>query len=188
MGENFHVHIFGTSLILFVLKGNEGLKLGSQIKKTTIQLRGVDECEWANILVNISTFLQFLLHVSMWCHFNGMLIMESCVHSLIWILRTLKWVKKSSNIEVWLEQMMFNNFIRCYYFHKGPFSFHNRIFFNVVFLKKRLLLDTYKKHSLFHISSIFCLKKIGVCLKFMSLLQHVNVMRCIYCSKTSCSL
>jgi hypothetical protein len=48
----------------------------------------------ANILVNISTFLQFLLHISMWCHFNGMSIMESCAYSLIWIWRNVKCVKK----------------------------------------------------------------------------------------------
>jgi hypothetical protein len=41
----------------------------------------------------MSTFLQFLLHLSMWCHFNGMWIMESCAYWIIWILKNLKWKK-----------------------------------------------------------------------------------------------
>jgi hypothetical protein len=34
--------------------------------------RGVDELKQAKIDVKTSTFLQFLLLLSMWCHFNGM--------------------------------------------------------------------------------------------------------------------
>jgi hypothetical protein len=41
---------------------------------------GVDEYKQAKIFINMLTFLQFLLHIPMWCHFNGMLIMESCVY------------------------------------------------------------------------------------------------------------
>jgi hypothetical protein len=33
---------------------------------------GVDELKRAKIDVKMLTFLQFLLHFSMWCHFNGM--------------------------------------------------------------------------------------------------------------------
>jgi hypothetical protein len=36
------------------------------------QQQGVDELKRAKIDVKISNFLQFLLHLSMWCHFNGM--------------------------------------------------------------------------------------------------------------------
>jgi hypothetical protein len=32
---------------------------------------GVDELKQAKIDVKTSTILQFLLHLSMWCHFNG---------------------------------------------------------------------------------------------------------------------
>jgi hypothetical protein len=82
----------------------------------------------SKILVNTSTFVQFLLHIFMWCHFNGMLIMESCAYSLIWILINLKCVKKSSTINFWLKQRMFNSYIQWYYFHKGHLSFCNTIF------------------------------------------------------------
>jgi hypothetical protein len=40
----------------------------------------VDEYKQAKILINTSLFLQFLLHNPMWCHFNGMLIMEICAY------------------------------------------------------------------------------------------------------------
>jgi hypothetical protein len=57
---------------------------------------GADEFKWAKIDAKTSTFLQFLLHLSMWCHFNGMWIMKSCAYwkiynessknqSLVWI-------------------------------------------------------------------------------------------------------
>jgi hypothetical protein len=70
---------------------------------------GADEYKQAKILLNMSTFLQFLLHISL-C--DGMLIMGICAYSLIWIFRNLKCVKKSSNIKVWLEERMFNSFIQ----------------------------------------------------------------------------
>ncbi len=54
---------------------------------------GADELKQAKIDVKMSTFLQFLLHLSMWCHFNGMWIMESCAYWIIWILKNLKWKK-----------------------------------------------------------------------------------------------
>jgi len=41
---------------------------------------GVDELKQAKIDVKTSTFLQFLLYLFMWCHFNGMWIMENCVY------------------------------------------------------------------------------------------------------------
>jgi len=34
--------------------------------------QGVDELKQTKIDLKMSTFLQFLLHLSMWCHFNGM--------------------------------------------------------------------------------------------------------------------
>jgi hypothetical protein len=40
----------------------------------------VDELKRAKIDVKMSTFLQFLLDLSMWCHFNGMSIMEICAY------------------------------------------------------------------------------------------------------------
>ncbi len=133
-GGNFHVHIFGTKFILFLSKVNEGLKLGFQIKKTTIQLRGVDEYKRAIIFINTSTFLQFLLHISMWCHFNGMLIMESCAYSLIWIWRNVKCVKKLPisrfGWNKWYLIAPFNDTT----FTKGPLVFIIQ-FFNANFKK-----------------------------------------------------
>jgi hypothetical protein len=38
---------------------------------------GVDEFKQAKIDVKTSIFLQFLLHLFMWCHFKSMWIMES---------------------------------------------------------------------------------------------------------------
>jgi hypothetical protein len=64
------------------------------IGKNQPQPSGLDEYKWAKILVNMLTFLQFLLHISIQCQFNGMLIMESYAYSLIRILKNLKCVKK----------------------------------------------------------------------------------------------
>jgi hypothetical protein len=47
---------------------------------------GEDELKRAKILFKMPTFLQFLLDIIMWCHFNGMLIMESYAY---WIICTL---------------------------------------------------------------------------------------------------
>jgi len=33
---------------------------------------GVDELKQVKVNVKMSIFLQFLLHLFMWCHFNGM--------------------------------------------------------------------------------------------------------------------
>jgi hypothetical protein len=47
---------------------------------------------------------------------------------------------------------MFNNFIQWHYFYKGPFNFHNRIYFILnFFYGNGVLSDTSKKHSNFHI-------------------------------------
>jgi hypothetical protein len=45
-------------------------------KWSPICYKGVDELKQAKIDVKMSVFLQFLLHLFMWCHFNGMWIME----------------------------------------------------------------------------------------------------------------
>jgi hypothetical protein len=37
----------------------------------------VDEYKLAKTFVKTSIFLQFLIHIPMWCHFNGMLMMEN---------------------------------------------------------------------------------------------------------------
>jgi hypothetical protein len=63
----------------------------------------VDEIKRAKIDVKTSTFLQFLWHLSMWCHFNGMWIMESCAYWIIWILKKFKWIKQNFNTKVWFE-------------------------------------------------------------------------------------
>jgi triacylglycerol esterase/lipase EstA (alpha/beta hydrolase family) len=89
------------------------------------------------------------------------LIMEGCAYSLIWTLRNLKCVKKSSNIKVWLEQRMFNNFIQWYYFHKRPFSFHNAIFFmtdffGIIGYRKRHIKNT----KIFTIFQFFVYEKL----------------------------
>ncbi len=38
----------------------------------TLFVLGVDEFKRPKIDVKTLSFLQFLLHLSMWCHFNGM--------------------------------------------------------------------------------------------------------------------
>jgi hypothetical protein len=68
---------------------------------------GANEPKQTKIDVKTSTFLQFLLHLSMWCHFNGMWIMKSCAYWIIWILKNLKWIKQNSNIKAWFESNMF---------------------------------------------------------------------------------
>jgi hypothetical protein len=55
---------------------------------------GVDELKGAKIDVKTSIFLQFLLHLSMWCHFNGMWIMESYAYQIILGLEKYKMNKK----------------------------------------------------------------------------------------------
>jgi hypothetical protein len=59
-------------------------------QETTNTLKGADEFKWAKIDVKMSTFMQLLLHLSMWCHFNGMWIMESCAYWILWILKKSK--------------------------------------------------------------------------------------------------
>jgi len=56
---------------------------------------GAYEFKQAKIDVKMTNFLQFLLHLFMWCHFNGMWIMESCALKIIWINWEIKkWIKK----------------------------------------------------------------------------------------------
>jgi hypothetical protein len=76
------------------------------------KVQGADELKWTKINVKTFYFLQFLLHLSMWCHSHGMWIMESCAYWIIWILKKIKWIQKNSNIKVWFEQKMFNIFIQ----------------------------------------------------------------------------
>jgi hypothetical protein len=71
-----------------------------------------NELKQAKVGVKTSTFVQFLLHLSMWCHFNVTWIMESCAYWIIGILKNLKWIKKYFHVKVWFEQRMFNNFIQ----------------------------------------------------------------------------
>jgi hypothetical protein len=71
--------------------------------------------------------------------------------------------QKKFNIKVWFEQKMFNNFIQSHHFPRRPFSFHNIIYF--IFLKNnnnRVPLDTFKKHSNFHIFFKFVFTKFKV--------------------------
>jgi hypothetical protein len=42
------------------------------ISKKKYHCLGADELKQAKIDVKMLTFLQFLLYLSMWCHFNGM--------------------------------------------------------------------------------------------------------------------
>jgi hypothetical protein len=72
-------------------------------KWSPICYKGVNEFKQAKFDVKMSIFLQLLLHLFMWCHFNGMWIMESYVYWIIWILKYLKWIKQNSNIKVWFE-------------------------------------------------------------------------------------
>jgi hypothetical protein len=130
---------------------------------------GAEEYKRAKILLNMSTFLQFLWLISMWCHFNGMLIMEICAYSLIWILKNLKCVKKLPISRFgWNKGCLITSFNKTT-FTKGPL-----VFIIQFFCDNRVLLETYKEHSKFH---IYNLSKTTFCLKSMSLLQHVNVMQ-----------
>jgi len=90
------------------------------INKCYLHLAG---CEWIQTSQNwcqMSTFLQFLLHLSIWCHFNGMWIMENCDYWIIGILKKLKWIKKNSISKFGLNKgcliTSFNNIN----FIKGP--------------------------------------------------------------------
>jgi len=62
------------------------------VKKRFINM-GKYEFKRAKIDVKTSIVLQFLLRLSMWCHFNGMWIMEGCAYQMIWTLKNLKWLK-----------------------------------------------------------------------------------------------
>jgi hypothetical protein len=63
-------------------------------RKHTIEIRSALKasqwpirCGWAQMIQNWCqnvNFLQFLLHLFMWCHFNGMWIIENCVYCIIW--------------------------------------------------------------------------------------------------------
>jgi hypothetical protein len=44
------------------------------------------------------------IYMFMWCHFNDMLIMVSCVLWLIWMLRNLNWTIGSFDFEFWFYQ------------------------------------------------------------------------------------
>jgi hypothetical protein len=93
----------------------------------------VDELKRAKIDVKMSTFLQFLLDLSMWCHFNGMSIMEICAYWIIGILKKIKQIKKLTSkfgLNKGCLTTSFNNII----FIKGLFSFQNTIYFILNFL------------------------------------------------------
>jgi hypothetical protein len=56
---------------------------------------------------------------------------------------------------------MFNNFIQWHYFHKGPFNFHNTIYFICQkFCSNRVLLERSKKQSIFIVFQFFVYKKL----------------------------
>jgi hypothetical protein len=133
------------------------------ISKKTYHHLGVDELKQAKIDVTMLTFLQFLLYLSMWCHFNGMWIMESCVHWIIWILKNLKWIKENSNIKVWFEKGCLTTSFNDITFIKGPFNFHNTIYFILnFFYGNGVLLNTSNNHSNFHIFWIFVYQKLNL--------------------------
>jgi hypothetical protein len=55
------------------VRTKEGKKTqGKNERRKKRKQKGVDEFKKAKIDVKTSTFLQFLLYLSMWCHFNGM--------------------------------------------------------------------------------------------------------------------
>jgi hypothetical protein len=140
-----------------------GILLLLNFGSSKIHWKGVDEFKWAKIDVKTSTFLQFLLHLSMWCHFNGMLIMESCAYWIILILKNLKWIKQNFNIKIWFVKSLFNNFIQWHYLHKGLLIFIIQFISSLIFFySNKVLLDMSKKHSNFHIFLILCLSKMKV--------------------------
>jgi hypothetical protein len=47
--------------------------------KRDVHHMGQNEIKWTKIYVKRSTFYNLFLHVFMWCHFNDVLIMASCV-------------------------------------------------------------------------------------------------------------
>jgi hypothetical protein len=61
-------------------------------------------------------------------------------------------------------------------FIKGPLIFIIQFTSSSFFYSNRVVLDTSKKHSNFHIFSILWLSKIKDLKKFTSLFRHVNVM------------
>jgi len=128
-----------------------------------IHWKGADDFKWAKLDVKMSIFLQFLLHLSMWCHFNGIWIMESYAYWIIWILKNLKWIKQNFNIKVWFVKILFNNFIQYHYLHKGLLIFVIQFISSLIFIySNKVLLEMSKKHSNFRIFLILCLSKIKV--------------------------
>jgi hypothetical protein len=108
--------------------------------------KGVDEFKWAKIDVKTSTFLQFLLHLSMWCHLNDIWIMESCAYWIIWILKNLKWIKQNFNIKVWFVKILFNNFIQWHNLHKGLLISIIQFISSLIFIySNKVLLEMSKK-------------------------------------------
>jgi hypothetical protein len=99
-------------------------------KKTFV---GAIELKQAKINVKRSTFLQLLLHLSIWCHFSGMWFRKSCAYWIIWVLKYPNSIIKCYNFMFWFEWRTFDNFIEQHYFHKGPFNFHNTILFTLNF-------------------------------------------------------
>jgi hypothetical protein len=144
---------------------------------------GVNELKWTKIDVKTSTFLQFSLYLFMCCHFIGMWIMEKCAYWTIWILKNLKWVKKFPISKFGLNKGHLTISFNHTTFIEGPLVFIIRFISSSNFLGNRVLLDTSKKHSNFHIFSTLCLSKLKVLKKFMIPLHDVNVMQCICCLK-----
>jgi hypothetical protein len=135
----------------------------------------------------MSTFNNLFSHMFMCCHFNDMLMMASCVWSLIWMLWSLNWIIECSILNFGLSKRCltttFNNII----FIKSPLVF---IIYFSNFQKKSNngeLLDTSKKQSK-NFNSIFCFLICSIYLKFTSLLQHANVVQCIWFKKQSYKL
>ncbi len=118
--------------------------------------KGADEFKWAKIDVKTSTFLQFFLHLSMWCHFNGMWIMENCAY---WIIYNVS--NKIPISEFGLNKRCLTTSFNDIIFVKGPLIFIIQfISSSFIFYSNMVLLDTSKGTQIFIFFKILCLWKI----------------------------
>jgi hypothetical protein len=93
---------------------------------------GADEFKWTKIDVKMSTFLQFLLHLSMCCHFNGMRIMESCDYRIICILKNLNESNEIPISKFGLNKRFLTISFNDTTFIKRPLNLHDTIYFILI--------------------------------------------------------
>ncbi len=106
---------------------------------------GADELKRAKIDVKMSIFLQFLLYLSMWCHFSSMWIIESCAYWIIWILNNQKWIFKQISISKFdLNKRCLTISFNDTTFIKSLLIFIIQFISSSSFYINKVLLDTFK--------------------------------------------